>query len=72
MIADDAAFRQTLDQLQRMYRALEQLREEVLPKNPRLFAVMAEGPLDHIRQFQEDLEAYRLSLLSDRPTRSAV
>ena len=75
MIANVAEFQQTLDELQRMYRALARLREEVLPKNPRLFAVMAEGPLDYIRQFQEDLEAYRLSLLSDpssaSPSRNA-
>lgn len=63
MIANDREFQQTLEQLQRMYRALSELRERVLPTNPQLFAVMAEGPLDHIRQFQEELEAYRRSLL---------
>jgi hypothetical protein len=64
MTGNDAEFQQTLDELQRMYRALAKLRAEVLPENPRLFAIMAEGPLDYIRQFQEELEAYRLSLLA--------
>ena len=65
MIQNEAQFQQTLDQLQQMYRALAELREDVLPKNPRTFAVLAEGPLDYIRQFLEDLEAYRRSLLAE-------
>jgi hypothetical protein len=64
MIRDGASFQQSLEQMRRMLRALTELRREVLPHNPRLFAVMAEGPLDYIRQFQEELEAYRLSLLA--------
>ena len=73
MITSDNEFQQTLEQLERMYRALAALRREVLPLNPRQFAVLAEGPLDYIRQFQEDLEQYRLSLLTEpsppRPAR---
>ena len=46
-----------------MQRALVSLRDDILPINPKLFAVMAEGPLDYIREFHDDLEAYRLSLL---------
>jgi hypothetical protein len=64
MITNETEFRQTLDQLERMHRALARLRDEVLPVNPRAFAVLAEGPLDYIRQFHEDLEAYRVSLLT--------
>jgi hypothetical protein len=58
MINNEAEFRQTLEQLERMYRALADLRQEVMPKNPCMFALMAEGPLDHIRQFQEEIESY--------------
>ena len=65
MIQNDAQFQQTLDQLQQMYRALAELRRDILPKNPRTFAVLAEGPLDYIRQFLDDLEQYRQSLLAD-------
>lgn len=71
MITNDAEFRQTLEQLRCMHGALEDLRADVLPKNPRLFAVVAEGPLDYIKQFQEDLEAYRSSLLAEHPHRTA-
>ncbi len=34
--------RKTVEQLERMQRALASLRDDVLPVNPRLFAVMAE------------------------------
>jgi hypothetical protein len=63
MITNESDFQQTLDQLERMHRALAALRRDVLPTNPQLFAVMAEGPLDYIRQFHDELETYRLSLL---------
>jgi hypothetical protein len=65
MIHDEAQFQQTLDQLQQMDRALAELRRDVLPQNPRTFAVLAEGPLDSIRQFLDDLEQNRQSLLAD-------
>ena len=63
MIRNEQEFRETLEQLENMHRALAKLRDEVLPVNPRTFAVLAEGPLDYIRQFHDELEAYRLSLL---------
>jgi len=58
MIENEAQYHQTRQQLELMNRSLEELREQVLPKNPQLFAVMAEGPLDFGRQFQHDLAAY--------------
>jgi hypothetical protein len=64
MIRNDEEFQQSMEQLEVMYRALASLRRDVLPLNPRQFAVLAEGPLDYIRQFQEELEQYRLSLLA--------
>ncbi len=63
MIKNDTELRQTFEQLERMQRALTTLRDDVLPVNPRLFAVMAEGPLDYIREFHNELETYRLTLL---------
>jgi hypothetical protein len=68
MIQNEEEFRQTLEQLEQMHRALARLRDEVLPVNPRTFAVLAEGPLDYIRQFHEELEAYRLSLINPMGT----
>jgi hypothetical protein len=67
MIANAEQFQQTLEQLERMYRALALLRQDVLPQNPRQFAVLAEAPLDHVRRLQEELEQYRLSLLAQPP-----
>jgi hypothetical protein len=64
MISNDEEFQQTMEQLERMYRALALLRRDVLPVNRQQFAVLAEWPLDYIRQFQEELEQYRLSLLA--------
>jgi len=71
MIKNDSELRQTFEQLERMQRALTTLRDEVLPVNPRLFAVMAEGPLDYIREFHDELEAYRLTLLRTAPKQPA-
>ena len=65
MIRNDAEFQQIADQLEQMHRALAEPRAEVLPKNPRSFAVLAEGPLDYIRRFHDELEQYRLSLLAE-------
>jgi hypothetical protein len=71
MIRNDEEFLQTLEQLERMYQALASLRRDILPKNRRNFAVLAEGPLDYIRQFHEELEQYRQSLLADSQPRAA-
>ena len=43
MTKDEAVIAQTIEQLERMNRVLEHLRKEVLPKNAKMFALMAEG-----------------------------
>ncbi len=58
MITNDEQLHQAVDQLGRMYRALAALRAEVLPKNARQFALMAEGPLDEIRHLQTQIDNY--------------
>ena len=47
---------QTIEMLELMNEALRHLRTEVLPKNPRMFALMAEGPLDEMRRLQTQIE----------------
>jgi hypothetical protein len=42
--------------LELMNQALCHLRTEVLPKNPKLFALMAEGPLEEMRRLQAEIE----------------
>ena len=38
------------------------LRADILPKNPRNFAVFAEGPLDEIRKLQAEIDQYIIRL----------
>ena len=49
---------QTLEQLGRLYAALVSLRHRVEPLNPRNFAILAEGHVDHIRRLQRQLDEY--------------
>ena len=52
----DAILTQTLEQLERMNEALGVLRRELLPAQPRKFAILAEGPLEEMRRLQRELE----------------
>jgi hypothetical protein len=47
---------QTIEMLELMNDALRHLRKEVLPKNPKMFALMAEAPLDEMRRLQAQIE----------------
>ncbi|MBI2949261.1 MAG: hypothetical protein HYY23_16595 [Verrucomicrobia bacterium] len=47
---------QTIEMLELMNDALRHLRKEVLPKNPRMFALMAQGPLEEMRRLQAEIE----------------
>jgi hypothetical protein len=47
---------QTIDQLERMNEALSALRRELLPHQPKKFAILAEGPLEEIRRLQAEAE----------------
>jgi hypothetical protein len=58
MIQNEGQLQQALQQIQNLYVALDGLRAEVFPKNPRNFAVLAEGPLEQIRQLQLQVDAY--------------
>ena len=49
---------QAIEQMGRMQRVLESFRRDILPKNPRNFAVFAEGPLDEIRKLQQEIDDY--------------
>ena len=58
MIQTDAQLQQAIGQIERLYQGLDALRADILPKNPRNFAVFAEGPLDEIRKLQAEIFAY--------------
>ncbi|MBI2351745.1 MAG: hypothetical protein HYV00_09795 [Deltaproteobacteria bacterium] len=49
---------QAIEQMGRMQRILESYRNEILTKNPRTFAVLAEGPLEQLRQLQTQIDDY--------------
>ena len=52
----EAILTQTVEQLERVNEALSALRVELLPGQPKIFAVLAEGPLEEIRRFQTEVE----------------
>jgi len=58
MIDTEAQLKQAIEQIQGRCRATETLRADVFSKNPRNFAVLAEGPLDEIRKLQADIDDY--------------
>ena len=58
MIRTDAQLQQAIEQIERLYQGLDALRADVLAKNPRNFAVLAEGPLDEIRKLQTEISDY--------------
>ena len=55
---------QTIEQLERMNRVLAHLRKDVLPKNPKLFKVMIEGPLDEISRLKDQIEEQSRALVA--------
>ena len=58
MIMTEAQLQQAIEQIQGSCRAIDSLRVDIFPKNPKNFAVMAEGPVDEIRKLQADIDAY--------------
>lgn len=57
-IKSEGQLQQAIEQIQTLCRAIESLRMDILPKNPKNFAIMAEGPVDEIRKLQADIDAY--------------
>jgi hypothetical protein len=64
MISTPEQLCQAIEQMGRMQRILESYRDEILNKNPKNFAMLAEGPLDQIRQLQVQIDEYVQSLES--------
>jgi len=58
MIQTEAQLRQALEQIENLCLAVQSLRADILPKNPRNFALFAEGPLDEIRKLQAEIDQY--------------
>ncbi len=58
MIRNNEGLVQALEAMGDMHRALVSLRKDILPVNPRNFAVYAEGPADEIRKLEEQIDEY--------------
>jgi hypothetical protein len=56
MIETSEQLYQAIEQMGRMQRILESYRNEILTKNPRNFALLAEGPLEQLRQLQKQID----------------
>ena len=58
MIESSAQLQQAIEQIENLYEGLNALRRDILPKNPRNFALFAEGPLDEIHKLQREIDNY--------------
>ena len=58
MIETGEQLYQAIEQMGRMQRILESYRNEILTKNARNFALLAEGPLEQLRQLQKQIDEY--------------
>jgi hypothetical protein len=58
MIADQQQLDQAVNRLGRMYSALASLRTDLASRNVKTFALMAEGPLNQIRQLEAEIAEY--------------
>jgi hypothetical protein len=58
---------QTVEQLERMNEALAALRRELLPGQPRKFAILAEGPLEELRRLHAEIELLTTKLATAAP-----
>jgi hypothetical protein len=71
MIQTEAQLQQALEQIESLCLAVQSLRADVFPKNPRNFAILAEGPVDEIRKLQADVDDY-LTRLEATPADAAL
>ena len=58
MIQDVNRLRVTMQQMERLIRAIDDLKANVLPKDPQLFAVMAEAPLDDLDRLRQEISRF--------------
>lgn len=58
MIEDANQFRVTLQQMKRLLSALDNLKTYILPKDPTLFAIMAEAPLEDLDRLRQEVEGF--------------
>jgi hypothetical protein len=47
-----------MQQMERLIRALDDLKQTVLPKDPQLFAAMAEAPLEDLQRLRNEVTGF--------------
>jgi hypothetical protein len=62
MIEEPHQLRVALQQMGRLLSALADLREQVLSKDPKLFAAMAEAPLEDLERLRQQVEGFLAQL----------
>jgi hypothetical protein len=63
----EAILTQTVEQLERLNEALSALRRELLPGQPKKFAILAEGPLEDMRRLQSEIEQLTAEIATASP-----
>ena len=58
MIEDAHQLRVTMQQMQRLLWALADLKEQVLSQAPKVFATMAEAPLEDLDRLRQEIEGF--------------
>ena len=58
MIENDEQLQESIEQLERMYQALAELRSRVKPASSQWFELMAEGPAEEVHRLQADIDSY--------------
>ena len=58
---------QTVEQLEHMNEALAALRRELLPGQPKKFAILAESPLEEMRRLQAEIEQLTTQIATATP-----
>jgi hypothetical protein len=58
MIKDVVRLQITMQQMERLIAALDDLKENVLPKDPQLFAVLAEAPLEDLQRLRREVNGF--------------
>ena len=67
MNKSEAILTQTVEQLERMSEALATLRKELLPGQPKKFAILAESPLEEMRRLQGEIEQLTADITAKSP-----
>ena len=58
MSLDFKHLRVTMQQMERLIRALDDLKNNVLPQDPKLFATMAEAPLEDLDRLRKEVNEF--------------